>query len=161
MKNFKKEDLKELLRFSHMKEEHVDPTNNDLKDRLLFGRFSNGRFNENDITEYSTKFLSMDIAEKTILASLNNNIHIIDQWMNLCVEKRLVLNSAFINKIGYGFVKNTDFKKGPYDMYNIRIILEADCHFRSFHIVTAYPVPNNATKKKIENDKRDFWNKRK
>ena len=155
LKEITKTDVKELLAFGHTMEDHIDIDDKDLLDRLINGKYDGKHYAEKSSTR-STKFSSAEIANKAIFMVLKKNAATIEQWTNLCFERRLVLNTTFLQPIGYGYVKGTSYKT-QYQMYRCTVILEADEFYSEVRIVTAYPDTNIATEQQIQRDKQIFF----
>lgn len=142
-----------LKNCGHTYEEHVDVTDNDLRNRVMAGTYDLGRYMD-DHKKICSRFLSEELAEKTIKRILKIRESQIKEWMQLGYAKEIEVVAFFTSQVGIGFAEGTGVYKNSYPMYGVRVVLQADIHFRSYSIVTAYPVPNKATIAKIAEDKR-------
>ena len=144
--------------YGHTFEDHIEPDDNDLKMRLILGKYDCGTYDGNAIS-IASRFVSENIAKKVIDYTLEKKKDDIATWLKeACVEKT-VFYINFMKPIGYGYVKNTNWDN-PYPLYKLCIVLQADCHFRNYEIVTCYPVPNNAVKAQIIKDRKNFLSRK-
>lgn len=148
------------LSYGHVIEEHINVSDQELIQRLLYGDFRDLRYT-GKTQKIVTKFESAQITEQTVKNALQFHIEKIKEWLRLRYDNRLVIQYNSLSKLGHGYAKYTDFRKNVYDMYSCIIILELGYNGSEFHIVTAYPVPNQAMWQKIQNDRNIFWEKKK
>lgn len=152
-------DLKEKLQFAHVFEEHVYVTDEDLIERIIAGTYDSGRFD--GVGKYITsRFYSEKIALFAIEKTLILNEGGIKEWLRFGTGKRFVVSASCKSSIGKGFAKGKRFSDGGYETHKCVVVLEADAHYRNYSIVTAYPVPNAATMRKIQEDRNIFCAKR-
>lgn len=144
----------------HTYEDHVAVDIDDLKERLVLEKYDVGTYDEDKKSSIASRFLSEDLARKAIKASLKKKSSVIDDWMKLQYDSRLVLKINFMRQIGEGVAKGTNWNT-IYPMYSVIIVLKADCHFRSYEVVTAYPAANNAVMKQIIKDRATWYANRK
>lgn len=142
-------------KYGHTYEEHVNVTDKDLIDRLLYGTYDIGKYMD-DRRSICTRFLSEEIAFKSIERALKIRTDEIQEWMKLGYQAKLEIMVNFTSQIGVGYAKGTSWKE-PYPMFKVRVILKADAHFREYSIVTAYPIPNKQISQKIAADRSAYY----
>lgn len=148
--------LNELLQFSHVVEEHIEVTDADLIERIIIGTYDCGTYDTNSHIRSASRFTSHDIAMRVMEITLEKNQDVIDEWLKWNNGARTIIRATFSKPIGHGFVKGTSFKHS-YAMHRCVIVLEADAHYRSYRIITAYPAPNKAVNQAIFEDRQNFY----
>lgn len=126
----------------NLDEQHIFVDSNALRQKLrmlpVYG---------DEMCMYSHFFGCTDDVLPLIQTCVQENLQYLGKW-NPC-HTALVLHSDFPKPIGTGIVKGTDWNT-LFPMSRIRVILEkSKTPERSFHIVTAYPVPNTDEMNKI------------
>ena len=144
----------------HTYEDHVEIEIEDLMNRLVLGKYDVGTYDENKKSSIASRFINEDIARKAIKTVLKKKTPVIDDWMRLQYDNRLVLKVNFTQQIGEGVAIGTNWNT-LYPMYSLIIVLKADCHFRNYEVVTAYPAPNQAVHLQIMKDRAAWYKKRK
>ena len=72
---------------------------------------------------------------------------------------RLIITLRFLNRIGYGFAKWTDFSKCKYDLYRCIVVLKPGYNGNTFEIVSAYPDVTPPVAAQIQEDRKAFREK--
>lgn len=152
--------LGELFELGHMVQNHVEVSDEELKERLIYGDLDDECHETGIRKSISSKFFSFKEAEKFVIETLIANRSVIEKWLDNRDENKLVISKKFLNEIGYGYAKNTSFKT-KYPMYICQVVLKLGYNCDEFSIVTAYPDINTATAKRIEEDKKIFFENRK
>ena len=140
--------------FGHTYEEHIAVTRDDLKQRMILGTYDAGKY-DGKKKAICSRFLNEEIAYKAIKCLLKRRKVEIDQWMKLQYEMKTSFEITFTDQIGEGYAKNTSWKE-PYKFYKLVVVLQADCHYRDFEVVTAYPTPSMSVAKKIKADQAEW-----
>lgn len=142
--------------YGHTYQNHVEVNDYELKERLVFGTYDTGKYDDTPIN-FSSRFLNEEIALKGINIVLKQNKEVIDDWMKNQYAQKITVRLNFLQQVGVGFAKNTSWKT-PYALYSIIVVLKADCHFHSYEIVTAYPFYTPKIQAQIKKDKMLFMN---
>lgn len=148
----------EWKKYGHTYEDHIEVNDDDLKMRLILGKYDCGNY-DGDSINVASKFLSESVAKQVIDYTLKKKENDIKTWLKEACSTKTVFYINFTKQIGYGYAKNTKWDK-PYPLYRLCIVLKADCHYRDYEIVTCYPKVNNAVKEKIANDRKLYMSER-
>ena len=156
LKNLNELTLKDC---GHTADTHINVTDGDLVDRLLYGDLHEFRYN-GDKKSIATKFDSESIALRAIKLSLEQNKATISAWTNTRDAKVISVRTKFQTQIGYGLVKGTPFTN-KYSMSQIVVVLSLGYNGGEFNIITAYLEPNLAIEQKIQRARNEFMSNRK
>lgn len=145
--------IKEKIMAGHTWEDHVLVDDDELKDRLRFGKYDGSSYGGR--TAIVSRFESEKIAYNAIKKGLAAKQGEIEKWLKEGCCKNLTLRIRFLQVIGHSFVKSTDWNTS-YPATEMLVILEADVHYRDFIIKTAYPTPARIVQDKIRADQKAF-----
>lgn len=145
--------LKEKIMAGHTWEDHVLVDDDDLKDRLRYGKYDGSTFGRS--SAIVSRFENEKMAYNAIKRGLSAKQGEIDKWLKEACCKNLTLRIRFLQVIGHGFAKGTDWNVA-YPETEMLIILEADVHYRDYTIKTAYPTPARVVQDKIRADQKAF-----
>lgn len=143
----------------HTLSTHVEVSDSDLIERLLYGDLHGFRY-IGETKTLATKFDSEKIMVKAIKATLEVNKILISRWTEDRCEKVIAVRAKFQNPIGYGIVKGTPFTN-KYPMSTVVVILSLGYNGNEFNIITSYLEPNLMISEKIQRDRQEFMSNRK
>lgn len=156
LNNYEQMDMYDLG--SHTKENHINTTKDELKLRLIKGDIDGDcMFIE------KKKVASMFLSEKVALAAIKKTIYknesVIKTWVQNRDENRLMIRTNFLNRIGIGFAKGTDFNI-VYPFFGCSVILRLGYNGNEFEILTAYPSLTKEIDEQIQRDRIAFHKER-
>lgn len=145
--------MREKIMAGHTWEEHVLVTDDDLRDRLRFGKYDGKIYKDRGMIV--SRFETEKIAMSAISKGLSKRQEEIERWLKEACCKNLTIRIKFLQIIGHTFVKGTDWNVS-YPCTEMLIILEADAHYRDYIVKTAYPTPSIIVQNKIREDQKAF-----
>lgn len=139
---------------SHTKETHVNTNPEELKYRLIRGDID-GDCMFTERRKVASMFLSEKIAIAAIKKTIYKNESIIRTWISNRDTDRIMIRTNFLNKIGIGLAKGTDFNN-VYPFFGCIVILRLGYNGNEFEILTAYPALTKEINERIQQDRISF-----